>query len=99
MAFQKKPQSPEPTKPPEPVDLDELFHVTAEEPTGYRPEPIVTGLSDEEDAQRLLAMRFNEDLLFCTNCEVSYDKTYWVCPRCDITLSPMGTPPHRRKVR
>lgn len=94
MAFRKKPQSPEPTKP---LDLDDLFHVTAEEPSDFRAEPIVTGLSEEEDAQRHLALRFNENLVFCTNCEVTYELAGWGCVRCGQILAPKGTPPKRRK--
>lgn len=37
-------------------------------------EPVPTGLADEEDAGRYLALRLNPDLLFCTNCEVHYER-------------------------
>jgi hypothetical protein len=33
-------------------------------------EPIPTGLDDQEDAHRYMAMRFNPNLLFCPNCEL-----------------------------
>lgn len=70
----------------------------------YPPEPVVvTGLSDEEDAARHLALRFNRDLRFCPNCEAIVDVTkmkdphhHW-CSYCGDTLRPLGTKPRIRK--
>lgn len=97
MASRKEPQS------HEPINLDECFQVLPEDVT--RAEPIVTGLSDEEDVGRHLALRFSPTLLFCPNCEIVVDhECDWLlqpevatviffCPRCNARLAPMGTPP------
>lgn len=56
--------------------------------------PIVTGLSDEEDAKRFLAKTFDPNMQFCANCEEYYNKPKLVyCPRCERGLSPPDTPP------
>lgn len=62
---------------------------------------VVTGLSDEEDAARLLALHFQSDLYVCRNCEVHYrcctkfeDDN---CPRCNMPLSSKGVPPLKAK--
>lgn len=62
-------------------------------------EPVVTGLSDEEDAQRHLALRFNPDLRFCPNCETVIDSklTGFYCPRCSETLQTVGSRARHRK--
>lgn len=74
MASRKQQQLPEQTK-LEPLNLDDLFHkaIVNSDPI-CPPEPIATGLSDEEDAARYLAQRFNPHLLFCPNCEATYDQ-------------------------
>lgn len=101
MAFRKKPQSPEPTKP---LDLDEAFHLRhwhsdEDEDAGHvRPiaDPVPTGLNDEDDARRLLAIKFNSR--FCPNCETYYDEGVGAfCPACFDTLLAVGSPPRRRK--
>lgn len=93
MASPRKPQS------HEPINLDEMFQVPPEWDDVPRPEPVVTGLSDEEDARRHLARRFNPDLKFCPNCEMIMDakKTGFFCPHCRDTLAEIGTQPRRRK--
>lgn len=53
--------------------------------------PVPTGLSEEDDAARLIALEFNSSLLYCPNCEVSYENDR--CPRCLSRLQPQGTPP------
>lgn len=82
-----------PKKPPShaPINLDGLFDVPAQ--VTPRAEPIITGLSEEEDAQRHIAVRFNPDLLVCPNCEITFDTTQVgdICPRCQLTLYPLGT--------
>jgi hypothetical protein len=89
------------TKPPEhyddPFGLD--YGDDEETPPVFEPAPIPTGLSDEDDAARYLAQRFNGDLAFCPNCEVTYDfnRVGNFCPRCKDTLRDVGTPPRRRK--
>src|ERR1700678_396752 len=35
--------------------------------------PLPTGLDEQEDAHRHMAVRFNPHLLFCPNCEVLYE--------------------------
>jgi hypothetical protein len=59
--------------------------------------PFPTGLSDEEDAHRHLAIRFNA--MFCTNCEAYYDADHEFCNACSMRLRPVGTPPMKRKIR
>lgn len=60
----------------------------------------MTGLSDEDDAARYLALRFNPDLRFCPNCETVVDTSKvdrpW-CIYCGDNLQPMGTKPRLRK--
>lgn len=69
-------------------------------------EPLVaTGLSDEDDAARNLALRFDPSAGFCRNCEGYYrcDVVDGVtmttfCPRCaGFTLYVPGTPPLRAR--
>lgn len=91
MVFPKKQLLHEQTKL---VDLDTMFHGVLEAPTPPAA-PVVTGLSDEEDALRHLAERFDPDLKFCTNCEVAYHSP--LCMRCFDMTSPMGTPPRKKK--
>lgn len=66
--------------------------------------PVPTGLTDEEDAARYMALRFNPNAMVCPNCEGIYDSSDYDssdhidhCPRCDERLQPLGTPPRRRK--
>lgn len=89
-----------PKKPPshEWINLDKEFHL--EQCRIYpnkRAEPVITGLSEEEDAQRHLAVRFNPDLRVCVNCEIMVDVQVGFCPRCLFSLAPIGTSPLRRK--
>lgn len=82
--------------------FDDLFvvDVTADsEHLPIRAERIVTGLSDEEDAQALIARRFDPDLRFCPNCEIYLNShlTGFFCPTCHDTLQMPGTPARRRK--
>jgi len=64
---------------------------------------VVTGLSDEDDAARYLALRFNPDLRFCPNCETYHGAAregmhdHW-CSYCGDTLRPVGTRPRIKKV-
>lgn len=89
-----------PKKPPShaPINLDGLFDVPPQEALP-RAEPVITGLSEEEDAQRHIAARFNPDLLVCPNCEVLLDgkQVGHYCPRCGALSAPKGTAPLRRK--
>lgn len=97
---------PTPTADP-PDHYDDPLATGAMPDAAEAPEPIPTGLSDEEDAQRHLALRFNHDLLFCINCEVHYERQVQVypgehrCPRCTLRLWRAGTPPlgTKRKVK
>lgn len=103
MASRKEPQL------HEPINLDDLFHVPLHDDSGHgRPSPIITGLSEEEDAARYISLRFNPTLLSCPNCEVVIDHglehlkqeaavVIVFCPRCNGKLAPVGTPPRRRK--
>lgn len=68
--------------------------VTDPQPTNRAlPQPI--GLSDEEDAHRHLALRF--DSMFCINCELHFSAEHLWCNACSRTLRPYGTAPSRRK--
>lgn len=64
---------------------------------------VLTGLNEEEDAARYVAIEFNTDLKFCPNCEGIYDretlpsKEFMWCPYCGDNLRPVGTAPRRRK--
>lgn len=59
----------------------------------------ITGLSDEEDAARHLALRFNPDLRFCPNCEtVMVPQPYNWCPYCGDHCREVGTKPRIKKV-
>jgi hypothetical protein len=64
---------------------------------------VITGLSDEEDAGRHLALRFNPELRFCPNCEtfhgppVKGKHDHW-CSYCGDNLRPMGTKPRTKKI-
>ena len=90
----------------EPYDLDEVFEQALIDPFPERakPLPLPTGLSDEEDAARHLALRFNRDLVYCPNCEWAMDKADAAndidlnCPRCWCIVGPVGTKPYRRKL-
>lgn len=70
------------------------------------PVPVITGLSDEEDALRHLRHKFEPGLGFCRNCEGTYKcemdnnvvLTTW-CPACQRLginefLCLPGTPPY-----
>jgi hypothetical protein len=64
---------------------------------------VVTGLSDDEDARRYLALQFNQDLRFCTNCETYHGPHVenlhdWWCHYCGDNLRPVGTKPRTKKV-
>lgn len=80
-------------------DLSDLFCTAAK--VVIPPVPVPTGLSEEEDAQRYLALRFNPDLKFCPNCEVVVDGnlTGFYCHTCTDTLQEVGTAPRRKKHR
>lgn len=89
------------TRSHEPINLDEAFDM-ALKPGSWSsllPEPSPTGLSDEEDARRHLATRFDDELAYCTNCEITVNAVAagGHCHRCSDMLSPIGTPPRRRK--
>lgn len=87
--------SPEPDRYDDPLDLSNQVqpYTVPGEPIA----PLPTGISDEEDAQRYIALQLNPALMFCTNCEVNYESD--ICPRCLSQLQPPGTPPlkSRRK--
>lgn len=57
----------------------------------------VTGLSEEEDAARHIALRFNTNLRTCVNCEQVYESIFF-CPRCEFKTMPLGSAPWRKKV-
>lgn len=65
---------------------------------------VPTGLSEEEDAGRHLEIKFNRQVMFCTNCEGYYggdmDEGDDICPVCDIWMHAVGTPPrgYKRKL-
>lgn len=86
---------------PDVVKYDDPLGLDDPRPEKHSPEPMmITGLSDEADASRHLAMRFNRDMMFCPNCEGLYDATKaqhdW-CPYCGDLLKPIGTKARTRK--
>lgn len=53
------------------------------------PLPIPTGLSDEDDAGRWLALKFHA--VMCWNCESVYEPDVGTfCPRCHLHLLPVA---------
>lgn len=105
MAFRRKPLSPGLTKQPDhyddPLGVDEIL--PAGQPI-YAPQvAIVTGLSDEEDARREIAKRFNPEMRFCRNCETYAERhspdapNHFWCDYCGDILADVGAEPHRRK--
>lgn len=106
MGFPRKPRLPEPTRYNNPLGLDELDELLPEGRPVYAPQvAIVTGLSDEEDARRYMALRFNGDIWFCPNCETYCERSgdpdtqnnfYW-CNYCGDSLRAVGTKPRKRK--
>lgn len=66
---------------------------------------IVTGLSDEEDARRHMALRFNGSIKFCPNCETfttrdgdpAPQNNYHWCDYCGDNLREVGAAPRVRK--
>lgn len=87
-----------------PPDLSDLFCHDDTPAAATLPVSEPTGLSEEEDAQRHMALRFNPELVWCANCEVSYDKPalydpddWHSCPRCGGYLTDDGRAPLRRK--
>lgn len=84
----------------EPINLDEAFCRGAAAEERITPTPIPTGLNNEEDAARHLALRFNKSLLFCGNCEVTYDidqeRQPW-CPYCGDFWREVGSYARRKK--
>lgn len=103
MAFRKRPRSPEQTfNPNDPLDINlwDTVPLPDHEYTNAQAiVPIPTGLSDEEDAKRHLAFKFDDGIGFCRNCEGHYkmEGTHNLCPVCLSFLSPVGTPPAKRK--
>lgn len=90
----------------DPLGLDDPL---PEGKPGYAPSAalVVTGLSDEEDAARHLALRFNPAVKFCPNCETYVDQdkadpvnrdlhVHW-CPYCGDNLREVGVAPRKRK--
>lgn len=107
MAFRRKPLSPGLTKQPDhyddPLGVDEIL--PAGQPI-YAPQvAIVTGLSDEEDARREIAKRFNPAMKFCPNCETytersgepSVQNNYHWCDYCGDNLREVGVSPRKKK--
>ena len=98
MAFRKKQRLPEQTSKPgysdDPFCRDTVY--LAEYRAEYQANTTVVGLSDEADAKRYLALKFNPHLRVCTNCEITYELE-GRCPICSDQLMPIGTPPRRRK--
>jgi len=88
-----------PTKPPSHEPIKDPFDLEGSTGPVVANAPIPTGLSDEDDAPRLIAQKFNPDLWFCTNCEGHYDVASigYRCPRCMVTFSPPGTRPDKYK--
>lgn len=99
MGSPKKPQSPEPTswKADDPLGLVDAFYDDCERSPPEPPATAPTGLSEEEDAARHLALRFNPNMRICVNCEQIYDNIY-ICQRCDLPLRPIGAKVLRYKV-
>lgn len=88
----------------DPFCLDDMFKVPGEIDAAHIQPVVATGLSDEEDAARALARRFDRSLGFCRNCEQVYRQATHgdivlttFCPRCKDTLHEVGTEPRRRK--
>jgi len=84
------------------VDLTDAFDLAVEEVTSVAPPvPAPTGLSDEEDALRHMALRFNQTIEWCNNCECAYDThtdsgLLQACPRCDDWLDKANNPRRRK---
>lgn len=104
MAFRKRPRSPEQTwDPNDPLELEFTAAVSATEQSDLsKAIPLViTGLSDEEDARRQIALHLDQSVMFCTNCESYWDKSgrdwHW-CQYCGCNLREVGTPPTKRKI-
>lgn len=92
MASPKQPQSPGLTS------FDDLFAVdtSCDDGNAIRTESIPTGLSEEDDAARLLAIHFNSR--FCIHCETyNGPECGRFCPTCFFELRPVGTHPVHRK--
>jgi hypothetical protein len=92
---------------PEGVQIAEGAHIAEYGTTPVVPIP--TGLSDEEDAHRQLALQFG-DVLFCRNCEHYYERATALpdggkhvqiahCPYCADLMFPVGTKPREKKYR
>lgn len=100
MASRRKRLLHEQTKP---VDLYEAFDMASKITQEVPPTvPLPTGLSNEEDAQRHLDLRFNPLLKYCPNCETpvaSGEMIYgpW-CAYCGDALRDMGTAPRKKKL-
>jgi hypothetical protein len=82
------------------LDDPDLDHLPATQTLA----PATTGLSEEEDAVRQIDLQFNPHLLYCINCEVTYDVGFQPedlicespdCPRCFMMLERVGTKPLR----
>lgn len=82
----------------DPLDLDNP--TVPKTQSSIPPLPLtVTGLSDEDDARRHLALKLDPEILFCPNCETYMgQQPYRWCPQCWDTLQLVGTPPRRKKV-
>lgn len=104
MLKKRSPTRTDPEKYDDPLEIDEIL------PGGkpiYAPQvAIVTGLSDEEDARRHVALRFNGSIKFCPNCETyterdgdlpSAQNNYHWCDYCGDNLREVGTTPRTRK--
>jgi hypothetical protein len=57
----------------DPLGLNEIPTGVAGDSSNRKSELIPTGLDDQEDAHRYMAMRFNPNLLFCPNCELCFE--------------------------
>lgn len=103
MASHRKQRSPEPTRYDDPLGIDEIL---PEGNPSYAPQAAIpTGLSDEEDARRHMALRFHPDMRFCPNCETytirtgepSKENNYHWCHYCGDNLREVGSPPRKKK--
>lgn len=84
----------------DPLGLNECSAVLPNDHPDPPPLPVPTGLTDEEDAARYMALRFNPDAGFCPNCEGVYESQPYdrYCPICIEPLQPLSEmKPRRRK--
>lgn len=79
---------------------DPFCHNDAPTPPPPNAGLVLTGLSEEEDAARIITRSFNPHLFYCQNCEVHYECFTEFddnCNRCGTPLADKNASPLRRK--